>query len=466
MAMKTLQTPRTAALIGLLFLTLLLLPLHGANRLEGGSVDQVPERIPDGAKALVMLDTRLHTLISRELNEYVSAASRRRKFPIAVLPVENLDDCPPQKLREVLKINHTKHPGVEGVLFAGNVKAPSFFMPRPDIHTTRLWPRFYEDLDMEPARTMVPGTVLKDGPQWPRVAGVKSLTVKEHDYDTLTGGKSPGAEWWVAYLPVGFQKDTANTYEAWAAQLTPFLKKAAAFHNGTQSYDRGLYLVSNDCSLLERGRPVWDVAGAGAIEFFALNEKGPGVFKNNAEGYQRTPLEKFPSLDAFLSHARSLPWMDEGWQSADVFLKHMPQSLRRIVWWNVHSKPDWSLVSWEQARDLRGGGLIAMLNGCSVGGYRQPGSASYVDTKITPEQNVLTNLVYGQSAFVAALGSTHDRVTDEHGTPLFRHLYEGGYLGMAHLYRLRQADREVKGNPMQLREFQEILIGDPFADAK
>src|SRR5262245_60622657 len=124
--MKTLQTPRTAALIGLLFLTLLLRPLHGANRTEGGPVDQVPERIPDGVKALVMLDARLHALISRELNEYVSAASRRRKFPIAVLPVENLDDCPPQKLREVLRTTHAKHPGVEGVLFAGNVKVPSF----------------------------------------------------------------------------------------------------------------------------------------------------------------------------------------------------------------------------------------------------------------------------------------------------------------------------------------------------
>ena len=115
---------------------------------------------------------------------------------------------------------------------------------------------------------------------------------------------------------------------------------------------------------------------------------------------------------------------------------------------------------------MQGGGLMALLNGCSVGGFRQPGSPSPVDTDATAEQNVLTNIVYGQSAFVAAIGSTHDRVTDEHGATLFQHLYSGGYLGMAHLLRLRQADKDVHNNPMQLREFQEILIGDPFADAK
>ncbi len=143
----------------------------------------------------------------------------------------------------------------------------------------------------------------------------------------------------------------------------------------------------------------------------------------------------------------------------------MADSRRRLVWWNVHSNPELSLVSWEQARDLRNGGLIALLNGCSVGGFAQPGSNAAVDTKVTPERNVLVNLVYGQSAFVAAMGSVHDRVTDERATPLLRHLYSGGYLGRAHLLRLQQQDRDVQGNPTLVRGFQEILIGDAFADA-
>jgi hypothetical protein len=89
-----------------------------------------------------------------------------------------------------------------------------------------------------------------------------------------------------------------------------------------------------------------------------------------------------------------------------------------------------------------------------------------VDTPATAERNVLVNLVYGQSGFVAAMGSVHDRVTEERATPLLKHLYAGGYLGRAHFLRLRQQDGDVQGNPTSLREFQEILIGDPFADAK
>jgi hypothetical protein len=167
-----------------------------------------------------------------------------------------------------------------------------------------------------------------------------------------------------------------------------------------------------------------------------------------------------------MAYARTLPWMDEGWQSSEIFVRHMAQSCRRVVWWNVHSNPELSLVSWEQARELRNGGLLALLNGCSVGGFAQPGSSTAVDTPVTAEWNVLVNIVYGQSGFVAALGSVHDRVTDERATPLLRHLYAGGYLGRAHFLRLRQQDRDVQGDPARLREFQEILIGDPFADAK
>ena len=387
-----------------------------------------------------------------------------------LLPILALDDRRPEEVRAALQRWHTARPGVEGVLFVGNLKLPSFFMPRADIHSTRLWPRFFEDLDMTPARRIPPGTVLKSEPEpaqpWLRITGVTSLSVGPHDYDYLEAGESAGPELWAAFLPVGFQEDSRNTYQEWADQLSPFFTKAAAFHKGTARYGRGLYLVSNDNGLLARGKPVWEAVGPGAIEFFAINEKGPGVFKDNPAGYQRASLEKYPSLQAFLDYAKSLPWMDEGWQSAGVFLEHMARARRRVVWWNVHSDPEWSLVSWQQAREIKQGGLIALLNGCSVGGYRQPGSLSRVDTKTAPEQNILANLVYGSSAFVAALGSTHDRVTDERATPLLGHLYSGGYLGKAHFLRLRQADQDVQGNPMQLREFQEVLIGDPFADAE
>ncbi len=78
---------------------------------------------------------------------------------------------------------------------------------------------------------------------------------------------------------------------------------------------------------------------------------------------------------------------------------------------------------------------------------------------------MLVNLVYGQSAFLAALGSPHDRVNDEQATPLMAHLYSGGYLGQAHLLRLRQQDRDTP-EPEALRGRQEMLIGDPFLEAR
>ena len=426
--------------------------------------------IPEGARALIILDARLHEIIAPVLHDYAEAAGQRRRFVIAVLPIVALDDQPPEQVRAAIQSWRVARPRLEGILFAGNIKLPSFFLPRADIHSVRLWPRYFEDLDMVACRRVEPGTVLKSedasGQTWPKIVGVKELTVPAHDFDDLAEGPNPGPELWAAFLPVGFQDTGKNNYPGWAGQLEAFFKKATAFHKGTVRYGRGLYLVSNDIGLLARSQPVWDAVGPGQIEFYAVNEKGPGAFKNNPAGYRRANLEQYKTLEAFLAYAKTLPWMDEGWQSAELFLRDMSQSRRRMVWWNVHSDPGGSLISWRQARELRNGGLVALLNGCSVGGFCQPGSRVFVDTKVTPERNVLLNVVYGPSAFVAALGSVHDRVTDERATPLLQHFYAKGYVGQAHCLRGRQQSRDVEANPALLREFQEILVGDPFADAE
>jgi hypothetical protein len=126
--------------------------------------------------------------------------------------------------------------------------------------------------------------------------------------------------------------------------------------------------------------------------------------------------------------------------------------------------PELSLITTGQAKAMTGGGLIAILSGCSVGGFKQPGSRSFVDTNTSVDRNVLVSVVYGQSAFVAAMGSPHNRVDQEFGTPLFAHMYAGGYLGMAHLLRLRaQAGNSADAGALRTR--QEMLIGDPFVDA-
>ena len=425
--------------------------------------------IRDDTRALALVDARLYELIAPALDGYLEAAAGRRRFGITLLPISGLDDRCPEEVRAALRSWHAAKPELEGVLFVGNVKLPSFFLPRADIHSVRLWPRYYEDLDMIVTQRVAPGTILKGettATGWPEIVGTERLVVPPHDFDDLTEAPTPSPKLWTAFLPVGYAEPSKNTYAGWAAQLEPFLKKTRAFYRGEVKYGRGLYLVSNDLGLLERAKPVWDAVGPAEIEFYAINEKGPGAFKDNPAGYQRADLGKYDSLPAFMGYARTLPWMDEGWQSSEIFVRHMAQSCRRVVWWNVHSNPELSLVSWEQAHDLRNGGLIALLNGCSVGGFTQPGSRTVVDTSVSVERNVLVNLVYGQSAFVAAMGSVHDRVTDERAMPLLRELYKGGYLGQAHLLRLRQEDRDVQGNPALLREFQEILIGDPFVDGK
>jgi hypothetical protein len=438
----------------------------GASSLGAG---EPPERIPVDARALVLLDSRLHALVVPELRAYVEAAAERRKFPIAVLPVAGLDDLGPREVRRTIEDWRAARPGLEGILFVGNVKLPSFFMPRVDTPSTRLWPRYFEDLDMIAERRIAPGTVLKEcGPEnpWPCVAGAKEFKVPEHDFDYLEQGPSKGPEMWAAFLPVGLKEEGRNTYEGWAEQVRPFFRKAIAFYSGKVAYGRGLYLVSNDIGCLARSRPVWDAVGPKEIEYYSINEKGPDAFKDNPAGYIRADLERHATLDGFLAYAGKLPWMGEGWQSPEVFLGHMKGSRRRVVWWNVHSDPERSLIAQAQARDMEGGGLIALLNGCAVGGFRQPGSGSHVDVETVPETNVLANVVLGRSAFLAALGSPHNRVDDEHATPLFEHLYrDGGYLGMAHLLRLRAQDRDSP-DPGALRGRQEMLIGDPFLDVR
>jgi len=315
-------------------------------------------------------------------------------------------------------------------------------------------------------RRIPPGTVLKEGQpgqSWPFVAGIKKFEVPAHDFDDFA--PSHGPELWTAYLPVGFTDERKNTYAGWAEQLTRFFRKARAFYSGKTSYGRGLYLVSNDLSLLARSRPVWKALGPSEIEYYSINEKGPGAFKDNPAGYVRADLAKYASAEDFLAYAGKLPWMDEGWQAPDIFLAHMRKSRRRFVWWNVHSNPEFSLVSSQQAYDMTNGGLIALLNGCGVAGFRQPGSSPYVDVRTMPDKNVLVSVVYGKSAFLAALGCPHNRVNDEGGTPLFQEMYGGGYLGRAHLLRLRQQHR-TSPDPGSLRTHQEILIGDPFLDTR
>ena len=81
-----------------------------------------------------------------------------------------------------------------------------------------------------------------------------------------------------------------------------------------------------------------------------------------------------------------------------------------------------------------------------MGGFKQPGSRSFVDTNTSVERNVLVSVVYGHSAFVAAMGTPHNRVDDECGTPLFATPLFRRLPGHGPLARLRQQAVSAGGN--------------------
>lgn len=217
------------------------------------TLDRTTQEIPRETRALILIDARLYKLLATDVLDYARAAAAHRKFVIAVLPIVGLDDRRPEEIRSAIQDWRKARPGLEGILFVGNVKVPSFFMPRADTPSTRLWPRYYEDVSMVPERRIAPGTVLKEaqaGRAWPYVAGLKEFKVPEHDFDDMTRKSGTGPELWAAFLPVGLAEESKNTYEGWAEQLAPFFRKALAFYSGKTKYGRGLYLVSNDLSCL------------------------------------------------------------------------------------------------------------------------------------------------------------------------------------------------------------------------
>ncbi len=424
-------------------------------------------------KALVLVDKRLYDKIANDLNAYIKAAMDRRKFTITAHPVDGIDDWQPAKVREYVQKLHKEYSKLEGILYVGNIKLPSFFMPRGDQTSTRLWPRYYEDLDMLAEQRMKPGASVKDMPTGCKDFKWKDVRPPKHDFDWVEQGLNMGPELWASFLPVGHNTKGRNNYDGWAEQLKPFFKKVLNFYKNPSSFGRALYLVSNDLNDPAQLEPVWKAVGPKNIDFYAINEsakddngKKPPRGGNDLMGgkYVRAPMEKYDSLKAFLEYAKKLPKIGEGWQKSDVFLRHMNEKLHRIVWWNVHSNETLSIISSGSAKTIKQGGLIALVTGCSVGGFSQPNSSSHVDTNCTVEGNFLTSIVYGNSAFVAATGCPHNRVSNDEYEPLFEEVYNGGYLGMGHK---KQMLKQEKTNHCcyELRGRHEILIGDPFVDA-
>ncbi len=439
--------------IRIILAAMLLLPL--AARLDGQTVPC----------AVILVDARLQERLAPLLSEYARVAGERRGFEIAIDPVAGLDDMAYDKVREQVRDLRTAHPGLAGVLFVGNVRLPSFYSPRGDNTQTRYFPHYYQDLDMVPQQRLAPSDPQQESTESQR-------RIPAHDFDCFNRGKETGIELWAAFLPVGLADATQNSYDAWAEQLSPFFHKAIDYYTHRPAPARRLYKVSNQ--LWNLG-PAWAYYGPERIDFYATNplEKGSAAPDTPAEqfcrlpaeqAYARSPMERFPSWEEFEAWYRQHEWMGEGWQKDTVFLTHMNQTAYDVAWVNVHSCETFSLVNSDQARAIRQGARVMMLSGCGVGGYRQPGNPSFVDSEVAPQQNILCAYVYGDSLALAALGDPFNRGHESYYERMIEWMTQGDYLGQAHLKRL-QLQYDTTPSPEELKEnVMELLIGDPFVD--
>ena len=416
-------------------------------------------------RAVVLVDERLQAPLATLLADYAREAGRHRGFNIAVEVVPGLDDMPFETVRERVRALRRAYPELAGVLYVGNVRLPSFHSPRGDNQQTRYLPHAYQDLDLVLEQRLVPSQPYPGSTDPQR-------RVPMHDFDGLDRGAEPGVELWAAFLPVGLTDATQNNYEAWARQLSPFLRKAIAYHSQRAAPAKRLYKVSNQLWNLE---PAWAYYGPTRIDFYATNPLAKGSVAPGTpaeqycilpadQAYTRTPTEQFTSWDAFEAWYRQHEWMGEGWQKDAIFLEHMNQLDYDLAWVNVHSCENFSLVNSDQARSIQKGARVMMLSGCGVGGFRQPGNPSFVDSPVAPEQNILCAYVYGTSRALAALGDPFNRGHESDYERMIEWMIAGDYLGQAHLKRLQlqyertPAAAELKENVM------EILIGDPLVD--
>jgi hypothetical protein len=421
------------------------------------------------AKALLLVDDRLEALLALELEQYRASASARRGFQIELRSVSHLDDFTAEGVRNYVKDARTANPALEGVLYVGNIKLPSFYKIRADSGDVRLYPDYFEDLDATFARNQAPGSIdpLCDGTNDAACSVFGPTVVPAHDLDSITRGAQPNPEIWAAFMPVGVA-GTSNSYSDFANQLRPYLAKLASYYAGQLVPNHRLYMVANGPG--ERFQWAWDAyAGGAAIDFYGkhpLNENDSCFQNGQNVCYVRWPTETFATADAFLTYYGTFPWVGEGWQTPEVYIPHMSSVLYDIVDETTHGTDTFSLISADQARTLTKTGLVVGLGGCDAAGYQQPFSSSFVTTQTAVSQSLSIGYLYGSSKAVAVL--SNPAVRNHYGNfPLvWRELkLNHAYLGAAHHTRMIENYARAGSAPLDLKDWaSEMLVGDPFMD--
>lgn len=437
-------------------------------------------------KALLLIDSRLNALIGEKLEQYRALAEQRRGFAIELRVETGLDDRSFVELKSWLTREHQLNPGLEGVLFVGNVSVPTFYKPRNDNLATRLYPYFYEDLDATWMRAQDPGTLdplcLDQPGQVQQNCNVLAdTTVPPHDYDRLIPGSSLGPELWSAYWPVGISGGP-NDYAAFAAQLGPYLDKLIAYYSGRIASNGRYYFVSND-PLWNTLELLWNSAPRTALDFYGKPGPQGQVGEACIVGaenlcYVRWPLESYDSFAAFRQAYEAEPFVGEGWQQPSVFTAHMNAALYDMVEVNVPGEPGRALLDTAESAALSHAGLIVALGGSSVVGFAEPRAGSSVDIQsVLPSSSVGVAYLYGKSQALAVLGDPTQRGHAGNFPVVYATLKTapGAYLGNAHRAQMLQNyadagyERCVAANNPNCgyavsETASEMLLGDPFLD--
>jgi hypothetical protein len=270
-------------------------------------------------------------------------------------------------------------------------------------------------------------------------------------------------------MPVGVS-GTSNTYSDFANQLRPYFTKALSFYNRQLTPNGRYYFVGNDIG--ERPQWSWDAFGAANIDFYGKpgpnGETGDACLLANGQNlcYVRWPTEQYPTFDAFYSYFSTFPWVAENWQRAEVFMPHMNAALYSVVEVNTHANEMWSIVDSSQARSLTKAGLLVALDGCGVGGFFQPNSASWVDTGVAASDNLSLSYLYGSSKALAVSGDPTWRGHYGNHPLIYREMkVNHAYLGKAHRLRMIENYARAGSSSYDLKEWaSEALFGDPFMD--
>jgi len=420
-------------------------------------------------RAVVLIDQRLYAMLQNKVDRYLILASARRQFGIVIDCDKNLDDYHFTQTRELIRNYYKKYDRLEGILFIGNIKPPSFYKTRADILQVRYYVPYFEDLDLELGKHYTKGTIdpfcTDTGGYYCQNRDTNGHVILEHDFDEiLTFPASP--ELWTAYMPAG--KDSLSTFTDYAQQLSPYFDKLIRYYSGKYYPDNKMYMISNDIY-------GWDYnfwllyKDMKSIDYFGMN---PDTCKpcmetgrTKAECYQRVSLENYHNQKEFLKSFYSRPWMGNGWQDSDIYTKHMLAGKYEFVFVNVHGREDYSMLKHFRAKKLQHGGLIIMGAGCSIAGYKLPRSPSFVQSKIYPDKNILLSYLYGASEFRAAFGTSFWRGHAPHYEIIIYHMKNNGYyLGKANRERMRYF-YSIATDRYDLRENQnEYFLGDPFMD--